>query len=779
MDAKLRQIISKAAGTYFIVSDNSGVSEIEAENKMRLYFINTEKGPVNTLFKFAKGDTSGFTTIFGKSNRLKEKKGNFSISTCLDALDAGPIAVINLRAFSDADLAGITAMNIHKEAPETKTVEFSKLFNTNSFWVPKEDNIIANITEQSLLNFGNVSTVNKSIFVVKSESYADLTSEGSKTLDSCSLEIDEYPALDFETLLGNTFVDVYIFNNTFNPATVNTNKYYGHLFDAEGKIDLTKLDDLAAISEAGYLTKYTGSVLPGLFSETGEEISIDTIINSSFMENGIYCSINDELFETEFAFDNNILDIFGFNFFENDVDKIAETPDTLLSYVVPTELTTSGPSVYPPVLLDDNLALDDANFMKYETDVTSEGNWFIGSFDQGIRIGDKMKAANADEKFTTVISIETIGDVAIGALEDTFQKVKYICSSNVQITTTVLDEVDHYFVTKIIPFIEESKLLPVGLVAYKPRIEQFTNGSSTRQSEILDMMNNPGIVKGIVSTPGIRYVVDCFKSFVESSYKYQFGQLLVSLDKANRFVRGIINEPFVDDLEKSTNPLFKQAPGFSLDLSYLDTGGNQNYSTKLLTKFATGADMCFFFGPGNVESKITKGLSGKISNLFYSKQLAFDVLANESGYVDNVTELEYPFDDTEREFLENFRFNPIIYFNGGNTIYGNLTGQLAQTAQQQIHNSELLAYIKENLYSLSKSEAFKKGNYDDYLRTETESKNFMEGLVLNGAIDANPIVICNASNNTSDIAKQKIKLVHIEYTPINALEKVVFDLVIN
>jgi hypothetical protein len=336
-----------------------------------------------------------------------------------------------------------------------------------------------------------------------------------------------------------------------------------------------------------------------------------------------------------------------------------------------------------------------------------------------------------------------------------------------------------YRVIKINSFVDTGLVKPSNIDSYHPREEQFTNGSPTRQNEILNMMINPGIIKGIKNQPGIRYVVDCFKSFVEAGYKYQYGELMISLDEANKFVRTIINEIFLEDFVKSTNPLFKDSPEGTFKWDYVPEGGNKNYSSKLLTKFTRGAEFCFFFGPGTKVGSIVKGLSGQISNLFYGKDMAFDVIANQTGYLDGVTELEDSIDDNERAFAEKFRYNPIIFFDGGFTIFGNRTGQKVKSALQEIHGSELLAYIKENLWNLSKRETFKKGNYDDYLRLETESQNFMNDLSFAGAIEPNPIVICNSSNNTKEIQDQRIKLVHIEYTQIGVYDKIVFDLQIN
>lgn len=766
MDAKLRQIVSKSAGTYFIVTDNSGnTANIEAESKLRLYFINSEKGPVNMLFKFAKGNKTGFKSIFGNGTRLQEKRGNFSISTCLQGLNSGPIAVVNLRSFSDVDVAGIIGLNPNILEPESKTTQYQKLFNTNTFWIPKAENIADILTEENLLNFGNVGNSDMSIIVTKAKDITALTNEGGNSLTTTSLEIDEYPGLDFDMLVKDTFVDVYIFNNTFNPATVTTNKYYGHLFNNAGYLDLQHIDDLADITEAGYVRKFTGSLIPGLQSELNEEISIDTLINANYMETGLIANINADLLEVDNKY---LLDMNGIKFF-NGVAKIADTSDFMLSYVVP-ETLTAATVVYPLVTVDQNVAPENSNIITYGCEKVSD-NSFIGSFDQGLRLGDVIKTA---EGITYISNVEIIDEKAvIGVSTDTFVKAKYTCEEPIEFNLAGTE------IKKLNLFTENCLVKPFSLIGYKPRTEQFTDGSASRQSEILDMMISPGIVKGIKGTIGVRYVIDCFKSFVEPAYKYQYGQLMISLDEGNKFVRAIINEPFVNDLEKSLNPLFKQNPSATFDWSYLPDGGNKTYSTKLLTKFAAGSDMCFFFGIGDIVNNVHKPLGGLISNLFYQKAYPFDVLANTTGYVDGITKLEYPLDDDDRAFCERFRWNPVINFNGGNTIFGNLTGQKEVTAQQQITNSELLAYIKENLYNLAKSESFKRGTYDSYLSTETETKEFMKSLALLGIIDPDYVVICSAENNTKEISKKKIKLVHVEYTPVDVLEKVVFDLNIN
>lgn len=357
-------------------------------------------------------------------------------------------------------------------------------------------------------------------------------------------------------------------------------------------------------------------------------------------------------------------------------------------------------------------------------------------------------------------------------MDNTFTKIKVKCSGAVKYDTLFGKET----AVKVIPFTNFGMLQPFNLTSYKPRADQFCNGSATRQKEILNMIISPGIVRGLKQYSGLRYLLDGFKSYVEGGYKEQFGNLADQLNKGNKFVRCIVNEPFVEDLEKSTNPLFKETPSGIFDWKYLATGGNENFSTIFLSKGAVGQEFCFYFGTGLVKSNALSVPAGKVSNLFVAKALAFDVVANETGQISGIDNIEENPDDTDRAYMEKFRFNPIIKIGSNFHIYGNWTGQKKETAQSQIQNSELLAYIQESLLAIGQTEAFKKGTYSDYLRTETECTNFMSSLAQAGAIESDFTVICNASNNTPDIQKKRMKLIEIEYTPVNCLDKVVFAL---
>lgn len=894
MDIRLREIAASSAGTYFLLTDSTPVPENFSTGKLRLFFINTDKGPVNTVVLFKKGEKTSFQNIFGKRMRKQEKLGNFSIYNVLEGLNTSDVAVMNLRKFETIDTVGVSGISPNMTTPEVKSTEYSNIFNKNGLWTIKTKNIIDNLNDTHYLNFANVGKSNLSYLVVKSKTADTLTAFSKTSLLNAPLEIEEYPALDSDMLLKDTFVDVYIFSNNFENASLN--QFYGQYFNSGGLVNSEDIDKVALIKESGFVKKITGSLIPNLKNEFSESISIDTLVNNNYAETGLVCYINDEVLEDE--------TLGGLPILNTNLEGYYQLDGTIGS--VGSNLSYRNQPVTPFSVDIDNVPVDSIEDLSNELLVTvsgqihevlqtGKGKNVYSIFENNIRLGHKLLFTDADTneiKSVEVIGLEivesnlpntsgnkprlvastitgtevttssvqfTISPVANAteyivsrrtvdtglATDNTFVQISTIsdietfgtytdsnltnnnkyaylitCKASGRITSysdpkeftvggnvagvlntdivpaTPLDEpislktwtkvllktngiINSNSYTRQLNVIDygKAKVIPTMLSAYIPRQEQFLNGTPSRQNDILDVMLQNGIIKGLKNIDGLRYIVDCFKSFIEPGYKSQFGQLTSDLDKTNKFIRAIVNEPFVEDLEKSTNPLFKDYPGGTFDFQqYLENGGNSSYSTVFLTKFVLGGENCFFYGSESDELNNEFITSGKVSNMFWDKTNAWDIVANTTGYFNSLAGIPFNPDSIERKAMERFKWNPIIKTNKGFTIYGNMTGQKTPTSLAQIHNSELLAYIKESLEQMSRDEAFKKGTYNEYLSTEVEYQSFMNELALVGAIQPNPIVICSAVNNTDEVQKQKIKLIHVEYGNINGIEKVVFDL---
>lgn len=768
LNAQLVAISNEAAGQYFIVTDKSAAAEVENDTKLRLIFINTEKGVTNTLVKFKKGDTSSLTAMFGNQTRAMAKKGNFSIRTCIDALKGGNIGVVNLRPFDNTDLCTINAYNIGGDGMESAEVMYTDNFNTRRFWRPDPDKMFKHYAEDNLISVGVVDNTDKSIVIVKA-AQSDIekqTSRYAEKLTETVLNIEAYPALDVNKTVGDYFVTVYVFNQKFSP-TSNTNQYYGHLFDNSGNI--TDIAALTEIAESGFAQKYTGCIIPETKNESDTDISIDNVVNADYANSGVILAINDDILELS---ETKYTDLSGKHFHDATGVLVAGMSNSMLSHVVPSELTKSA-TIFPLTDITENVEPDFGHIISYGATKDSE-NSFLGSFEQGIRYGDKFLAA--DGTFATVTAISILDNAApIAETADTFTSVKI--TTDKPLSYSVGDDI----VYKLNNFTVDAPVKPVTLTAAKLRAAQFCDGTAAGLDTILDVMNQNGITRGLSGVIGLRYIVDAFKSFVSPSYKSQYGVLVEDLNKKNTFVNAILNDIFTETLESSNDPLFADLPNGEFDLSYLPEGGNKTYTTKFLSKFSYGADKSYMFSlAGDNIKNVNYGLSGIVSNVFVNKAIEYDIAANTTGVVDGITMLEENYDDgTDRKHLEKFRCNPVIFQDGVYMIYGNTTMKNEATKQQQIQNAELLTYLKRRLFNLAKPEPFKRGSYANLLTFETEAKGVFDALALEGIIEPDFEVICNPENNTRDIANAKIKYMKISYTPINALEKVVFDMEIN
>lgn len=406
MDLKLLEIAGKQAGIYFIVTDNSAVPAAITTSNLRLVPINSPKGPVNTVVVFQSGDTASFENVFGKSTRQMERKGNQSLKTALKCLEAGPVAVINLRSFDDEqDKTQIRAFSANSEKGETQLVPYTRLYNMNQLWTVTPKYMANLLTQKHLLNIGNIGTSDISVFIVVSTHVDSVTSEGDNTLGKTELEIEEYPALNPEMLLKDTFVDVYVFNNTFNVADVTTNKYYGQFFDTDGNVDLSRLEELTEIPEAGFNRRFTGSLIPNLKSESGESISIDTVINQAYSETGLVAFINDEVLESD---DLNTIDFDGSTFYDEEGNRLESASETMLSHVAPAQIHKTFVA-FPPtsdmvkVIEDQEVIFETERYQN--NDGTLDETSFIGVFEQGVRVGDRIKGINGSVVEVTGIEI--------------------------------------------------------------------------------------------------------------------------------------------------------------------------------------------------------------------------------------------------------------------------------------------------------------------------------------------------------------------------------------
>ena len=280
-----------------------------------------------------------------------------------------------------------------------------------------------------------------------------------------------------------------------------------------------------------------------------------------------------------------------------------------------------------------------------------------------------------------------------------------------------------------------------------------------------------------------RYVVDTFGSLENGGLLNK--EELSFLCKERQNASAILNAPMVKEFKASTNPSFKDsfAP-YAFNVNHVATGGNLDTNpTSLYTlpSINEGANYAFYYGPGLnvVENGRTKVIppAAYVSNNYidkYTDALPWSIIAGpRRGVVGgtNVQSLEFAFDKFDRDVLEPFGYNPIVFERGvGLTIKGNKTAQQGiQSALSSAHVREVLIYIEDGLAEILKNYLFEFNNAQTRLEIKTLADNFMESVKKDGGVyDYKNIM--DTSNNTTEVIDNNMGILDTFVEPVKGLE---------
>ena len=836
MDIRLQEIANGAAGLYFLTYDNSQTASIPVTTTLRCVMTNFKKGPVNNLIYISKGDTEGFKKLFGDIDRRDERNGNFSHRTCLWLLENGPIVVCNLRSFDDEkDLAGMIGLSttFGQVNDVINLTPFKSLFNTDRLWYNDPKRLL-NQENKSILNIANVGSSDVSIFVRKStvEGYDATIKEWYTSLN---LDIPQF--INPNDKISDSMIDVFIFKTNFGDNQRNmTNENYGHLFTEKGLkpyseqngVLVDSLDLLKQITDAQYIGNYTGSLIPGFINQAKQPMQIEQILNATVGTTGLSVKIDEAYMEdlgdwepkddnepttTEDAFSSKYrrpyaIDLTGHSYtkYENDAIKF-DAVKNILSYKIGDIVEGSAVVGTTPwdLTLDDVYNADITKLPIFVNNIVANGKYSeFYMFDAvALHIGDNIVDSHGN--FANVIDAKLvnsnkISDVATSdKIEYNLVKITLDSFAYIESVTPATDfsvtengtdvweftTLGNVYKVKSLYEFTNTMLQAIVLPSYKPRSEQFCNGTSTQQGRILDVMNLPNMVKGFKNAQNLRfrYVIDAFKTFIEPNYKYQFTTLVKELsEKSTMFCRAILNEAFVDEMGTSINPYFKNSPTGIFDTRYIAQGGNpQLLSSNRYTKPKDGDVYSFFFGPGlrvnHQGSEIITPIAGLVGKAFldkYTNKFPYTVTANNSGVINgaNVIGVETDFDQDDRKYLERVGYNAIVNdLDKGLLIYGNNTAQThIKTDLSKIHVSELVAFIQEQMMVIMKDYVFEWNDYQNRLEIKKRADNVMLQILSNRGIYWFEN-ICDASNNGEEIIENDMGVLDTRIIAAKAGEK--------
>lgn len=308
------------------------------------------------------------------------------------------------------------------------------------------------------------------------------------------------------------------------------------------------------------------------------------------------------------------------------------------------------------------------------------------------------------------------------------------------------------------------------------------DGSNARQNQILNgTLSGTNLAKALADTETInfRYVVDTFGNGIEAGSKSVFTTLCQT--RKNAFA--ILNAPSAKDFKASIDPEFTDLTG-ALSSRFISTGGDLSRNPTVrysLPASTQGGSFGAFYYPNLVVRDLGKNIivppAAYVSNNFIAKfenALPWSLVAGvRRGVVGGtgVVGLEINLDLSDREFLEPFGLNPIIFQSGtGPTIFANKTAQQTpKSALSSINVREVVIYIQDGIDAILKNYLFEFNTPQTRLEIKTLADNFLSTVQNDdGVFDFRNIM--DETNNTPDVIDNNIGILDTFIEPVRGME---------
>ena len=817
----------KSSGVYRLEFDKSQTADINVET-LRLVTGHSRKGPYNTPVLIS--SVEDFTNVFGSIDKKLEKKGMFFHRSALEALSRGPILALNLNKFDSDDksfyASPVTNGSVDSIVAADGSKEYSKFFNTDKFAVPSDEAVLNELTVDSdhLFHFVNIKQNGITVIVRQAQDVKEfqiIAREwyGEGNVPEFMNEFD---------YVSDYMVDVFVFKGEFDAAKMQNDPVYGEYFNENG-LNKELLGQFANLRQVNLEAQYTGSLIPGFKDLEGRSLYIESMINNEARKTGLFCAIDeDKVLEGD-------VDLVGHSYdADQDYELLSHTvgqtavatsvvlPDTKTTTVVGSVLTldynatsdltagdflqaaTSGE--YVEILTSEYVATTGVTTVTCDADIDSSYGGLTGvaatatvtaiSFDkfavsQSRVIAEEFTGATyaaAGSMFTLTyatapgsISISA-GDYVQADVAGRLAKVKRIAKDGnvyqVYCDVTVASAWAGEYVKSFENASSHYKTFPLSGAVLKEQ---------TIKSALDAVRGGTGLHIGLIDKDLIdfRYVVDTFTSF-DALDGLQNKSQLAELAKARQNASAILNAPTVADFKKSTNPSFTNADG-EFKVEYIAQGGNLDKNptkTYFLPGITEGANYAFYYGPGLLVSDNGKDLivppAANVSNNFldkYTSAQPWSIVAGPRRGVVGGSGLkgaEYAFDKSDRDVLEPFGINPIVFQRGvGLTILGNKTAQQSvKSALSSAHVREALIYIQDGIADILKGYVFEFNNTQTRLEIKTLADSFMESVKADGGVYEFKNVM-DQSNNTDDVIDNNLGIIDTYVEPVKGLEIVV------
>lgn len=332
-----------------------------------------------------------------------------------------------------------------------------------------------------------------------------------------------------------------------------------------------------------------------------------------------------------------------------------------------------------------------------------------------------------------------------------------------------------------------SSFKPFTVKAYRARNEQFVNGTSARQLEVLNVLSST-LNSALIDKERVdfRYLVDGFRSYIDNNLKENFTSVI-----KNRGVgAAILNAPSITEFKNSVDPYFKSTTDGVFDASYIYSGGNLELPyTQTFSLASIGASHGYYYAPWFVfndnGSDIIFPPAPLVSNNYARKSTSgrpYDaVFGIDTGIVsgNGIKSLEYDFTESDRLSLEKTGINPIMFKkSAGNVIFGNRTGLKTNSALKFANVNELITQIHEQMKPIALFLVGKLNTDQNRLVAKTRMDTVMRSILAQGAVQYYENIV-DTANNTQEVISEGLAVMDTVIVPSYISEKVVHRLIIN
>ena len=308
------------------------------------------------------------------------------------------------------------------------------------------------------------------------------------------------------------------------------------------------------------------------------------------------------------------------------------------------------------------------------------------------------------------------------------------------------------------------------------------NGTNERQNEILNgTLNGTNLFKALTNREVInfRYIVDTFGNGIESGSKSIY--TVLASTRKNAFA--ILNAPSAKDFKDNTDPSFKDLTG-GLSSRFISTGGDLSLNPTVrysLPSQTQGASWGAFYYPFITVRDLGRNINvvpaAYVSNNFiakYENALPWSLVAGvRRGVVGGtgVVGLEINLGKEDREYLEPFGLNPIVFQSGtGPTIFANKTAQqTTKSALSSINCREVVIYIQDGIEAILKNYLFEFNTAQTRLEIKTLADNFLSTVQNDdGVYDYKNVM--DETNNTPEVIDQNVGILDTYIEPVRGME---------